>query len=94
MNLASNLERAAFFFPDRPAIRQGDLEMTYAQLNQQANQAAIGLLTMGIKPGDYIGLMCPELGRLDGLLLRGPQNRGGGCHAVQSSQWRGAGPSG
>ena len=60
MNLASNLERAAFFFPDRPAIRQGDLEMTYAQLNQQANQAATGLITMGIKPGDYIGLCAPN----------------------------------
>ena len=60
MNLASNLERAAFFFPDRPAIRQGDLGMTYAQLNQQANQAATGLITMGIKPGDYIGLCAPN----------------------------------
>src|SRR5512136_536135 len=56
MNLAQNLERSAFFFPDRPAIRQGSLELTYAQLNDQANRIATGLISMGIKPGQHVGL--------------------------------------
>lgn len=60
MNLATNLERSAFFFPDRPAIRQSSLEMTYAQLNDQANRIATGLIKMGVKPGDHIGLCAPN----------------------------------
>ncbi len=56
MNLAQNLERSAFFFPNRPAIRQGSLEVTYAQLDDQASRIATGLITLGIKPGDHVGL--------------------------------------
>jgi long-chain acyl-CoA synthetase len=56
MNLATNLEKSAFFFPNRPAIRQGGLELTYAQLNDQANRIATGLISMGIKPGEHVGL--------------------------------------
>jgi long-chain acyl-CoA synthetase len=56
MNLAQNLERSAFFFPNRPAIRQGGLELTYAQLNDQANRIATGLISLGIKPGEHVGL--------------------------------------
>lgn len=56
MNLARNLESSAIYFPDRPAIRQGSLEWTYAELNERANKVATGLMKLGIKPGDYIGL--------------------------------------
>ncbi len=56
MNLAYNLERSAFFFPSRPAIRQGSLELTYAQLNDQANRIATGLIALGVKPGEHVGL--------------------------------------
>jgi long-chain acyl-CoA synthetase len=56
MNLAQNLERSAFFFPNRPAIRQAGLELTYAQLNDQANRIATGLISMGVKPGEHVGL--------------------------------------
>lgn len=56
MNLANNLERSAFFFPDRPALRQSSFEMTYAQLNDRANRIATGLVKMGVKPGEHVGL--------------------------------------
>lgn len=56
MNLARNLESSAIYFPDRPAIRQGSLEWTYAELNERANKVATGLMKLGIKPGDNIGL--------------------------------------
>ena len=36
MNLARNLERSAFYFPDRPAVREGELEITYQELNVPA----------------------------------------------------------
>jgi long-chain acyl-CoA synthetase len=60
MNLAQNLEASAFFFPDRSAVRQAGFEMTYAQLNDQANRVATGLIKMGVKPGDHVGLCAPN----------------------------------
>ncbi|MCX5811582.1 MAG: AMP-binding protein [Proteobacteria bacterium] len=60
MNLAVNLERSAFFFPHRLAIRQVDLKVTYAQLNDQSNRIAKGLIKMGIKPGEPVGLCAPN----------------------------------
>jgi len=56
MNLARNLEASAFFFPNRPAVREAGLELTYAQLNDRANRIATGLIDMGIKPGEHVGL--------------------------------------
>jgi long-chain acyl-CoA synthetase len=60
MNLANNLETSASFFPDRSAIRENDLKMTYAQLNDQANRVATGLIKIGIKPGEHVGLCAPN----------------------------------
>ena len=51
MNIAHNLEASAFFFPDRPALRQAGSELTYAQLNHEANRIATGLIRLGVKPG-------------------------------------------
>jgi long-chain acyl-CoA synthetase len=55
MNLAQNLEASAFFFPNRPALRQAGSEWTYAQLNDEVNRIATGLVKMGVKPGEYVG---------------------------------------
>ncbi len=62
MNCAQNLEISAFFFPDRPAIREAGTETTYAQLNDQANRIATGLIKLGLKPGDLVGLCTPNSG--------------------------------
>jgi len=56
MNLARNLEGSAFFFPNRLALRQAGSEWTYAQLNDQSNRIGTGLIKMGVKPGEYVGL--------------------------------------
>jgi long-chain acyl-CoA synthetase len=56
MNLARNLEASAFFFPNRPAVREAGLELTYAQLNDRANRIATGLIGLGVKPGEHVGL--------------------------------------
>jgi long-chain acyl-CoA synthetase len=56
MNLAHNLEASAFFFPDRPALRQATAELTYAQLNDDANRIATGLIKLGVEPGEHVGL--------------------------------------
>jgi long-chain acyl-CoA synthetase len=60
MNLAHNLELSAFFFSDRPALRQAGAELTYGQLNDRVNRIATGLIRMGIKPGEHVGLCAPN----------------------------------
>jgi long-chain acyl-CoA synthetase len=60
MNLAVNLERSAFFFPQRPAVRQTGLEVTYTQLNDQSNRIATGLMQIGVKPGEPVGICAPN----------------------------------
>jgi len=62
MNLANNLERSAFFFPNYPAISEGGSEITYNELNSQSNRVATGLIRMGIQPGDHVGLCAPNAG--------------------------------
>jgi acyl-CoA synthetase (AMP-forming)/AMP-acid ligase II len=56
LNLATNLESAAFFFPDHAAISEDGIEITYAELNDRASLVASGLADMGVNPGDYIAL--------------------------------------
>ena len=53
MNLAYNLERSTYFFPDRPAVRQDGLELTYKQLNEQSNRIAAGLVPDGCQAGGF-----------------------------------------
>ncbi|MFH0826024.1 MAG: AMP-binding protein [Pseudomonadota bacterium] len=56
MNVAYNLERSALYFPDRPAVSESGIDTTYLILNKRANQIAGGLIRLGTKPGDLIGL--------------------------------------
>jgi long-chain acyl-CoA synthetase len=60
MNLAQNLESSAFFFPTRPATSEGGTITTYAELNDQANRIATGLVKMGVKPGDLVAVCSPN----------------------------------
>src|SRR6267154_5659194 len=60
-NLSSVLERAAASHPGRPAIRMDDLVMSYAQLRDAAGRAASLLSSLGVEPGDRVGLMLPNL---------------------------------
>ncbi|MCB2227970.1 MAG: AMP-binding protein [Desulfarculaceae bacterium] len=60
MNLACNLERSALFFPDNPAVIQGDHSVTYAQLDRRAGRLATALAGLGLKAGDRIALCAPN----------------------------------
>jgi long-chain acyl-CoA synthetase len=62
MNIARNLERSAFYFPDRPVVSEESSETSYAQFNERANRVATALIKMGVKPGDHIGLCAPNSG--------------------------------
>ena len=61
MNLAHNLVRTAAISPDRPAVRLDDTVLTYAELDERSSRVA-NLLTMrGVKPGDRVALMLPNI---------------------------------
>jgi len=62
MNIAKNLERSAFYFPNRPVLSEDWSETSYAQLNDRANRVATALIQMGTKPGYHIGLCAPNSG--------------------------------
>jgi len=60
MNISNNLENAAFYFPNRPALSEAGKETTYSEFNDRANLVARGLLTSGVKLGEHIGLLAPN----------------------------------
>jgi long-chain acyl-CoA synthetase len=62
MNVATNLEWAAYLFPKRSAISEGTFETSYSQLNEKTNTVATGLIGLGIKPGEHIALCAPNSG--------------------------------
>ena len=50
-------------YPDKKALVMENEYLTFHQLNQQTNQLAHGLLSLGVKPGDKVALFaenCPE----------------------------------
>jgi long-chain acyl-CoA synthetase len=61
LNLAGVLDQHLIKGPSRTAIISGDSRLTYAQLSAMSSQVASGLFAMGIRPGDHVALMCPNL---------------------------------
>lgn len=50
------LKKQAERFPDRLAIKYGDREISYRELDEMAERLAYALFKMGVKKGDKIGL--------------------------------------
>ncbi len=59
MNIAKNLENAALYFPDHPAVIEEDRKVSYREFNQETNRIASALKIMGLRPGDRIALCAP-----------------------------------
>ena len=59
-NLSSLLERAAAQL-DRVAIRMDDLTLTYGQLHEAAARMSALLAARGVRPGDRVGIMLPNV---------------------------------
>ena len=60
MNVATNLESSAFYFPQQPALSETDSEITYGALNERVNCIATGLINMGIRQGEHVGICAPN----------------------------------
>ena len=54
------LAGAARAYPDRIALQDGDLALTFAELHDRAQRVAGGLRTLGVKPGDVVALQMPN----------------------------------
>ncbi len=61
MNIAQHVERARLFWPDKAAIHFEGQEITYAQLNAQANRVANALAAAGVQPGERVALFLPNI---------------------------------
>jgi long-chain acyl-CoA synthetase len=60
-NLESLLRRSAADHPDRTALRMDDLTLTYAQLREAAGRTSALLAARGVRPGDRVGIMLPNV---------------------------------
>ncbi|MGW1917640.1 long-chain-fatty-acid--CoA ligase [Streptomyces sp. NPDC002076] len=61
MNLASHLVNSARTHPDRAALRLGDAAMSYRTLDQGSARMAGLLQDRGVKPGDRVAVMLPNV---------------------------------
>ena len=60
-NLSSVLARTASDYGESPAVRLDDLVLTYSQLQDAADRAASLLSSLGVAPGDRVGIMLPNV---------------------------------
>jgi fatty-acyl-CoA synthase/long-chain acyl-CoA synthetase len=54
------LVRSAHLYPDREALVLPGSRYTFAELHDRARQVARGLVGLGVKPGDRVGLLAPN----------------------------------
>lgn len=64
MNVSNIIKRHVTEIPEKTAIIFNDRRISYSELNGLINQAADGLLKMGLKRGDVLSLFMPSLPEL------------------------------
>jgi long-chain acyl-CoA synthetase len=60
MNVAKNLENAAFYFPKQTAVIENNREVSFLEFNRFSNRIATALRSMGVQPGDHVALCAPN----------------------------------
>lgn len=60
LSLAAILAEPARRRPDRTALVEGELRLTFGQLWEQARAQAAALVGLGVRPGDRVALMAPN----------------------------------
>src|SRR5580698_1879036 len=60
--LGGALDKAAERWPDQEAVvvRDQGVRQSFATLRQEADRLAVGLIALGLKPGDRVGLWSPN----------------------------------
>ena len=82
-NLALDLREAAQMYPDRPAVRLDDTTLSYAQLDDLSARAAGWLRSRGLRPGEPVGIMLPNVPHFPVFYYA--VLRAGGAAAISSS---------
>ena len=57
----SFLIRSAYVFPDKTAVVYRDTRYTYRQFRQRVNRLATALQGIGVRPGDRVAFLCPNI---------------------------------
>jgi long-chain acyl-CoA synthetase len=60
MNVAHNLENAAFYFPENVAVIEGDRKIRFAEFDQDASRIAAAMAAAGVQPGHHLALCAPN----------------------------------
>jgi long-chain acyl-CoA synthetase len=60
-NVAANLVRTAEVHGERPAMRSGQVSMTYHELDEASARTCTVLRSHGVAPGDRVGIMLPNV---------------------------------
>ena len=61
MNVAQNVERAAKYFPEKPAVIFEGTSLSYGELNARVNRLASTLSERGVARGDRVALYLPNI---------------------------------
>jgi fatty-acyl-CoA synthase len=57
----SFLIRSAYVFPDKTAVVYRNTRYTYRQFRQRVNRLATALRGLGVRPGDRVAFLCPNI---------------------------------
>ena len=57
MNVRYLIERSVKEYPDRPALVFENRRLNFSDLNNRTNRLSNGLLELGIKKGDRVGIL-------------------------------------
>jgi long-chain acyl-CoA synthetase len=60
MNIAANLDCAAFHYPDHRAVSDGDRSVTFAEFRRDANRMASAMAQFDLRPGEHVALCAPN----------------------------------
>src|ERR1700716_3089439 len=61
LNLAVILAESAFAHPDKEAVVLHPFRLSYGQIDALSNQVASSLRGLGLKPGEKVGIMLPNI---------------------------------
>ncbi len=61
MNIAQNVERGRYLFPNKPALIFEGKYFTYKDIDEMANRVANGLRGLGVECGDRVALFLPNI---------------------------------
>ena len=57
----SFLRRSAYVYPEKVAVVHGERRLTYSQFEERVNRLASALVAAGIRPGDRVAFLAPNI---------------------------------